>query len=106
MSPFGAGEAECRSCHALYPTSDLDRYLYCPTCVKALNRRAARWGWAAGGVVALALALWIVLAIRPGPQYRWLWVAPVVVTYGLVAGIGRSVAVGLYRTRGLKRPDG
>ena len=101
MTPFGAERAECQVCHREFPTSELDRYLWCPECVARMSRRAARWGRGAGLAVALGLALWIALAIRPGPEYRWWWALPVAVTYVLVGRIARNIAVGVYRARGL-----
>lgn len=103
MSPSAWGRAECQNCHALYPRSELDRYLWCPDCVESAVRAARRWGRVAALAVALALALWIVFGIRPSPQFRYLWAAPVLVTYLLVARIVQTIVLGVYRARGIER---
>lgn len=106
MSSSGWGQAECQSCHALYPRSELDRYLWCPDCATSAARGARRWGRVTALATAVALVLWIVLAARPGPQFRIFWVAPVLVTYLLVARIAQTIAMGVYRSRGVEKQRG
>lgn len=100
---FGIDETHCRSCQELYPTSDLDRYLWCPSCRKALGRRGAVWGRAVGLAAGLGVALYVALVISP-PRLRLLWAVPPLLTYVLASRIAVAVVQGYYRARGRVAP--
>lgn len=96
---FGASETNCCSCQQLYPASDLDRYLWCPDCRAAVRRRGARWGWLAGIVAGVAVALYLVLIVKP-MRLNLLWAFPPLMTYVLTSRIAVAVVQGYYRSRG------
>ena len=96
---FGASETNCCSCQQLYPASDLDRYLWCPDCRTAVRRRGARWGRLVGIVAGVAIALYVVLIVKP-MQLNLLWALPPLMTYVLTSRIAVAVVQGYYRYRG------
>jgi hypothetical protein len=89
----------CRSCQDAYPTSDLDRYLWCPSCRRGLARRAAIWGRAVGFLCAVIVGLYVATAISPGRRYLVLYAVVLILTYYLTGRIGRALAQGFYRAR-------
>jgi hypothetical protein len=101
MTPPNGETAVCENCGSARPREEMDRYLWCAACVEAMQRRAARWGRGAALGVAAALAGWIALMLPPAPKLLWWWAVPVVVAYVLVGRIVRTIAVGVYRTRGV-----
>ncbi len=102
---FGADETNCRSCHQLYPASDLDRYLWCPNCRATVRRRGARLGRAVGLLAGAGVALYTVLIVQP-VRLRLLWAVPALLTYVLASRIVLSVVHGYYRARGSAGPGG
>ena len=96
---FGASETSCRSCQQIYPASDLDRYLWCPNCLKAVRKRGASWGRAIGLLGGIAVALYVVLAVKPS-RLTLLWAVPPLMTYVLISRIAVAVVLGYYRARG------
>ncbi len=96
---FGATETNCRSCQRLYPASDLDRFLWCPDCQAAVRRRGARWGRLVGIAAGVAVALYVVLIVKP-TRLNLLWALPPLMTYLLTTRIAVAVVQGYYRSRG------
>ena len=96
---FGASETNCRSCQQIYPASDLDRYLWCPKCLKGVRKRGSSWGRAIGLLAGIAVALYVVLAIKPS-RLTLLWAVPPLMTYVLINRIAVAVVLGYYRARG------
>ena len=96
---FGSDEAACGSCQALYPSSDLDRYLWCPRCRQAVQRRGAVWSRTFGVLASLGVALYVAVAVSP-QRSLLLYVLVLIMTYVLTARIAREVVRGYYRARG------
>ncbi len=96
---FGASETNCCSCQQLYPASDLDRYLWCPDCRTAVRRRGTHWGRLVGIVAGVAVAVYLVLIVKP-MRLNLLWALPPLMTYVLTNRIAVAVVQGYYRSRG------
>ncbi len=96
---FGSDEAACRGCHALYPSSDLDRYLWCPRCREAVSRRGAVWSRTVGVLASLGVALYVAVALSP-QRSLLLYVPVLIITYVIAARIARGVVRVYYRARG------
>jgi len=95
----------CASCEELYPHSDLDRQLWCPSCRDALGRRV-RWGrHGAALVVTVPFALWILVEGRFGVLPLWAWLVPLGAAYYLGYRIGREVMRGYVRWRRGEGPE-
>ncbi|MGD2067973.1 MAG: hypothetical protein PVI57_04750 [Gemmatimonadota bacterium] len=93
-------EVTCVRCLEVRPTEDLDRLLWCPACRRRAARRAQRWGWLGGGVLAAVLTLWIVLAVRPSRDLIvGGWVATVVAAFWIGSKVVREIAYGVDRYR-------
>jgi hypothetical protein len=91
-------ELPCVRCGVAAPSEDLDRLLWCEACVARARRRAFRTGLLAGGTLALLLALYIGLVIRPDLSLIPAgWVATLVVAFYLGGRVAREVAYGLMR---------
>lgn len=97
---FGSVEGRCQSCQGLYPASDLDRYLWCPACRKAVRARGARWGRALGGLAMLGVALYLVLRVNPSARFFAFYALMLGMTYLLTSRIAVAVVQGYYRSRG------
>lgn len=95
---LSSDERACRSCQALYPSSDLDRYLWCPRCRQAVQRRAAVWSRTFGVLSSLGVGLYVVLVVNP-QRFLILTVPILVITYVLTARIAWEVVRGYYRAR-------
>ena len=96
---FGASETNCQSCQRIYPAYDLDRYLWCPDCLAAVRRRGAHWGRLVGIVAGVAVALYVVLIVKP-MRMNLIWALPPLMTYVLTSRIAVAVTQGYYRSRG------
>lgn len=94
----------CRRCGREATTDELDRLLWCEECVAAERRRAAWRGRALALLAAGVLALWIAIAIRPGPDFRILWALVLIVAYALFARLAHELMYGIVRVR--NRPGG
>lgn len=97
---FGATETNCRSCQEIYPADDLDRYLWCARCRKAVMARGVRWGRLVGIVASLGVTLYLVLRVHPSGRYLAFYALLVGMTYMLTSRIGVVVSHGYYRARG------
>ena len=97
---FGATEGSCQSCNQIYPASDLDRYLWCPTCRKAVRARGVRWGRLVGGLAALGVAGYLALRVHPSTRYLAFYALMLGMTYLLTSRIAVAVVQGYYRSRG------
>ncbi len=97
-------EHACSSCHQLYPASDLDRYLWCLPCRKAVYRRGAAWGRRLGIITSLAVGLYVALAVHPSRRYMVLYAAALVLTYVLIGRITVALIQGYYRAKGRIEP--
>ncbi len=90
----------CCSCHELYAHSDLDRYLWCPPCRKAMYRRGAGLGRIVGFATSLGVGLYVARTVAPPGRYMALYAALLVVTYLLLSRITLLLVQGYYRARG------
>ena len=93
-------ELRCVACGADVQTSAMDRHLWCEGCVAAAARTANRAGWLTGGVMAAALALWIVVVQQPSRMLAGGWVGVVIAAWWLTGRASREVARGVLRYRG------
>lgn len=57
--------ATCVRCLEVKDTAELDRLFWCQRCQERARRRAARWGWGVGALVAAGLAAWVYLVVQP-----------------------------------------
>jgi hypothetical protein len=94
------GGVACIRCLELYPSADLDRLLWCASCVARAKARAARTGWVSGGILALLLAVYIHFGIQP--DYALIpagWAATLAVAFYLGGRVARELAYGTFRIR-------
>lgn len=109
MGEEAGDTVRCRRCRQSATADELDRLLWCEECVTAERRRAAWWGRGLAVAAVALLALWIAVAVRPGPDFRILWALVVVVAYALGARLAHELAFGVIRVRnrpGARVPDG
>jgi len=93
-------EMPCSRCGEVRDSTELDRMLWCESCVATARHRAGRVGWAAGVSVAGALAFWIWLGVAPAPDLiPGGWLAVIVAAAWLGSKIGRELAFGVFRVR-------
>jgi hypothetical protein len=97
---FGASEGSCQSCNQIYPASDLDRYLWCPACRKAVRGRGVRWGRLVGSLATLAVVAYLALRVNPSTRYFAFYALMLGMTYLLTSRIAVAVVQGYYRSRG------
>jgi hypothetical protein len=64
-----------------------------------VKRRGARWGRLVGIVAGVAVALYVVLIVKP-MRMNLLWALPPLMTYVLTGRIAVAVVQGYYRSRG------
>ena len=97
---FGATVTACRSCEQLYPASDLDRYLWCPQCRKAVRKRGAMWGVVVGSLASLGVGIYVWLSLTLQSRFLAFYVLMLALTYLLTSRIAHAVVLGYYRSRG------
>ena len=97
---FGSAEGSCQSCRGLYPASDLDRYLWCPTCRKAVRARGIWWGRWVGALATLGVALYLAFRVHPSARFLAFYALMLGMTYLLTRRIAVAVVQGYYRSRG------
>lgn len=87
-------------CLEVVARDDVDRLLWCESCQALARRRAGRWGWIAGGVGAVGLALWIWLVIEPASDLIvGGWLGVVVGGAWITARMVREIGYGIQRFR-------
>ncbi|MEX2569989.1 MAG: hypothetical protein WD737_01720 [Gemmatimonadota bacterium] len=96
----------CANCGREFPTTDLDRRLWCPDCRKAVIRRATWAGQAVGLVTALALSIWIYTLVGPAPRFLIVYVIMIVAAYFFLYKLTQRVAFEIIRSRGVPPPEG
>lgn len=94
-------EATCLVCLQTTPRQDLDRLLWCDTCIEAAQARASSRSWYFGLAVAAVLALWIWLYIQPSTLVIGGWIGTVVGAFYVSARVAREV---LYTVTRLRSP--
>ena len=87
----------CKRCGRETAADDLDRLLWCDACIEAERARARRRGRILGALAAAVLALWIVLAVRPGPDFRVVWLLVVLFALGLFSRLAGELFYGAVR---------
>ena len=92
----------CAACGAVGAAA-LDRHLWCEACVARERARAKRAGWLCGGVLAVALALWIVLVQQPSRMLIGGWAGAVLAAGWLGGRAGMEIAYGVARYKGRPR---
>lgn len=92
-------DVTCVRCLEVRPLDELDRLLWCESCVAEAQARARSWGWIGGAVVAVALAIWIWIEIRPSDLIIGGWIATVVAAFWLGARVARELFFGIMRFR-------
>lgn len=92
-------EVTCVRCLQIRPLDELDRLLWCEACVSRAQERAKSWGWIFGAVVAVGLAIWIWVEIRPSDVIIGGWIATVLAAFWLGARLGRELFFGVMRFR-------
>jgi hypothetical protein len=88
----------CIRCLEVQDQIELDRLLWCEACRAKARRRASRWGWGVGAVLAGALALWIFVEVEP-TRLMGGWIATIVAAFWIGSRIGSEVAYGIDRYR-------
>ncbi len=92
-----ADKVACVRCLEMKPRPDLDRILWCETCLEAAQARAATRGWIVGLVLAVTLSLWIWLYIQPSNLVIGGWVGTVLAAFYVSARVAREVFYGTDR---------
>jgi hypothetical protein len=88
----------CVRCLEVLPSEDLDRLMWCETCVARARRRALGVGLTAGGVLAGILALYVWFGIQPDLSLiPAAWVLMLVVAFYLGSRVARELAYGIMR---------
>jgi len=94
----------CVRCLASVPAEELDRTLWCQTCVAGAQARARGRGRIVGIGVALSAVLYITLVVKPDlgliPAY---WGAILIAAYYLGGRLGTELFLGWERTKGPDR---
>lgn len=74
--------------------------MWCEQCLARARRRAAWWGWTAGGALAIVLGLYIWIAIRPDLSLiPTAWFLTLVVAFYLGSRVAREFVFGVMRIR-------
>ncbi len=95
-------DLSCASCGRPQAASELDRLLWCPTCLAEAHARAKLAGRFSGLALAGALAAWIYFVQDPSRLVIGGWIGAVVATLWLGARAGRELFFGVLRFR--RRP--
>jgi len=104
---FRGDETTCRSCDQLYSASDLDRYLWCPSCRSAVRKRGAFWGRIVGVGMSLGVAAYLFIWVHPSSRFLGFYLLMLALTYVLTSRIAVAVVHGVFRARGTApRPEG
>lgn len=93
-------DVTCVRCLEVRPPRELDRILWCETCVARARVRASRIGWRSGAGLVAVLGLYITLVIRPDLSLiPAAWVATLVMAFYLGSKAARELAYGYERIR-------
>ena len=91
-------ELSCRVCDTPSSERPLDRMLWCQECRAEARAKATRIGWFVGVAVALPMAAWIFLVMKPTLMLGG-WIGVVVGGFWLGTRVGREVLFASYRAR-------
>ncbi|MGD8360994.1 MAG: hypothetical protein PVJ04_06145 [Gemmatimonadota bacterium] len=89
--------ATCVRCLEEKDVEEMDRLLWCESCRETARRRAGVWGWSAGGVLSVLLAIWIWTVIQPSDLIIPGWVATIVAALWIGSRVAKEIAYGVLR---------
>lgn len=89
--------ATCVRCLEEKDVEEMDRLLWCESCRETARRRAGVWGWGVGGVLAVALAIWIWTVIQPSDLILPGWIATIVAALWIGSRVAKEIAYGVLR---------
>lgn len=92
-------EASCALCLETTPREDLDRLLWCDTCVADAKAKAGVQSWYVAVVVAVVLTLWIWLDVQPTLLIGG-WVGAVLAALYMSSRVARELLYAVARMRG------
>ena len=95
----------CVNCRRERPAADLDAFGWCSACRTEVVRRATLIAHLLGGLAGIAVGLWIVLVIQPGPRFTVAWLVLVGLTYFVLYKLARRVSFEVVRSRGVPPPE-
>ena len=84
---------------------ELDAAGWCPLCRRDVVRRATLIARVIAGLGAVAVGLWVVMIIRPGPRFLLLWLLLIGATYFFLFTLTRRVSFEVIRSRGVPPPE-
>ena len=102
------GSAEtgrCVNCQRERPAADLDALSWCAACRREVVRRATLVAHLLGGLGGVAVGLWIVMVVQPGPRFMLAWLVLVGFTYFILYKLARRVSFEVIRSRGVPVPE-
>lgn len=94
-------EATCLVCLQTKPREDLDRLLWCDSCVADARARSVTQSWYVGVAVAVALVLWIWLYVQPSDLVIGGWIGCVVGAFYVSARVACEGLYAVARVRGM-----
>lgn len=89
----------CRDCGEPRPRAELDRFLWCHDCARALERTARRGQHAVAGLITLPFVVWILAEGTEGVLPTYAWTLPLLAAYYLGSRIGRVLIRGYLRSK-------
>lgn len=95
----GEEHVACRNCAEPHPASDLDRWLWCPSCALGLERRARRGQHLIAALITLPFFIWILVEGTGGVLPTYAWALPLLAAYYLGSRIGRVLIRNYLRSR-------
>ena len=98
-------QATCVRCLRERDLEEMDRLLWCEECRESARRRSGVWGWGVGFLLAVCLAIWIWLFIRPSDLVIGGWIATVVAGLWIGSRVAREIAYGVMRFNNRKAVD-
>jgi hypothetical protein len=94
----------CANCRRVRPATDLDAFGWCSDCRKEVVRRATLIAHLLGGLAGVAVGLWIIMVVQPGPRFMLAWLVLVGLTYFILYKLARRVSFEVIRSRGVPPP--
>lgn len=98
------GIAVCANCGRELPEGHTDPAGWCAECRQEVVRRATIIAHALAGVSSIAMALWVISVLNPGPRFVLLWLMLTGAIYYLVYKLARRVSFEVIQTRGVRPP--
>ena len=95
----GEDALACRHCGEPHSTTDLDRWLWCPSCALDLERRARRGQYLIAALITLPFLIWILVEGTGGVLPTYAWALPLLAAWYLGSRIGRVLIRNYLRSR-------